>query len=96
MIAQKLQPWLLGQESWQSSPPDWFWLLCVRCTSPKVSIWRLTVFCHPVVECGAFRPRKVLTTEDIARKQARKEAKKAKRARKRRRRKRKKNKQKGK
>ena len=92
VIAQKLQPWLLGQEAWQDSTPDWFWQ--VRCTSPKVSIWRLTVFCHPVVECGAFRPRKVLTTEDIARKQARKEKKKAKRAKQRRRRKRKKNKKK--
>ncbi len=84
MIVQKLQPWLLAKESWQDSDPSWFWQ--VRCSSPKVTPWKFAVFCHPVVECDAFRSRKIVTTEDIARKQARKEAKKAKRVRKRRRR----------
>lgn len=80
MIVQKLQPWLLAKESWQDDGPSWFWQ--ARCSSPKVTPWKFTVFCHPVVECDAFRPRKIVTTEDIARK----EAKKAKRAHKRRRR----------
>lgn len=88
MIVQKLQPWLLAKESWQDDTPDWFWQ--ARCSSPKVTPWKFSVFCHPVVECDAFRPRKLLTTEDIARKQAQKEAKKTRRDRKRRRRKNKK------
>jgi hypothetical protein len=81
MIVQKLQPWLLSKESWQDDSPTWFWQ--ARCGSPKVTPWKFAVFCHPVVECDAFRPRKLLTTEDLAHKVARK----AKRARKRRRRK---------
>ncbi|MDJ0522223.1 MAG: hypothetical protein QNJ90_09135 [Planctomycetota bacterium] len=76
MIGQKLQPWMLGQEPWQDSGPGWLWR--VNCTSPKVTPWKFTVFWHPVVECDAYRPRKLLTTEDIARKQAKRERKRRK------------------
>jgi len=81
MIAQKLQPWLLAKESWQDTGSGWFWQ--VRCVSPKVSPWKFTVFCHPVVECDAYRARKLLTTEDVERKKARKAARARKRRKKR-------------
>lgn len=70
MIAQKLLPWLLAKEAWQEGGPLWFWQ--AHCRSPKVSPWRFATFFHPVVECDAFRPRPILTTEDVARKKARK------------------------
>ena len=81
MIVQKLQPWLLDKESWQDGGPEWFWQ--ANCRSPKVTPWKFTIFCHPVVECDAFRPRPILTTEDVARKKAKK-ARKAERDRNRR------------
>jgi hypothetical protein len=84
VIAQKLQPWLLDKESWQDPAPTWFWQ--ARCTSSKVTPWKFTIFCHPVVECDAYRPRKLLTTEDLARKKAR-QAKRARRRKKRKKRK---------
>ena len=87
MIVQKVQPWLLAREAWQDSGPDWFWQ--ATCRSPKVTPWKFAVFTHPVVECDAFRARPILTTEDVARKQARKAARDLKRRRKRKRKRRK-------
>lgn len=68
MIVQKLQRWLLTREDWRDDWPDWFWQ--ANCRSPRVTPWKFTVFVHPVVSCDAFRSRKLLTTEDRARKQA--------------------------
>ncbi len=85
MIVQKLQPWLLAKETWQDAGPAWFWQ--VRCHSPKVTPWKFTTFCHPVVECDGYRAREVLTTEDLARKQAEKAERERKRQKKRKRRK---------
>lgn len=81
VIVQKLQPWLLAQEAWQDSYPDWFWQ--ASCRSPKVTPWKFATFTHPVVECDGFRMRAILTTEDVALEQARKAVRKLKRRRKR-------------
>ena len=78
MLVQKLQPWLLAKETWQDVGSRWYWR--VHCSSAKISPWKFTIFHHNVVDCDAYRTRKLLTTEDLARK----EAKKAERARKRR------------
>ena len=86
MIVQKLQPWLLAREAWQEDGPDWFWQ--AHCKSPRVTPWKFTVFVHPVVTCDAFRSRKLLTTEDRARKQAKRGAKRRRKQKKNRKRKR--------
>ena len=88
VIGQKLQPWLLPREAWQEDWPEWHWQ--ASCRSPRITPWKFTVFVHPVVACDGFRSRKILTTEDVARKKAkraekrlRKRKKKEKRRRKR-------------
>lgn len=70
MIVQKLETWLLPTEGWQDSVPDWYWQAI--CRSPRVTPWKFAVFAHPIVECDGYRPRPILTTEDVARKKARK------------------------
>ena len=86
MIVQRLQPWQLPKEAWQDGIPDWFWQ--ASCRSPKITPWKLAVFTHPVVECDAFRSRAIVTTEDVALKQARKAVHELKRRRKRKKKKR--------
>ena len=83
VIVQKLQTWLLGREPWEDDAPDWFWQ--ATCLSPRVTPWKFAVFTHPVVDCDGFRSRPILTTEDLARKQAKRLARARKRERKRKR-----------
>lgn len=81
MMVQKLLPWWLSKESWQEDAPPWYWR--VTCESPRISPEKFAIFWHPIVECDAFRARKLVTTDDVARKAARQGERKRKRRQKR-------------